>query len=229
MMNSISPLSFLTSVIILLASCNSPVKDKEIEDKTTPEDTTQVQPTSTGTILFFGNSLTAGYGLEGQQQAFPALIQNKIDSIGLPYRCVNAGLSGETSAGGKERIDWLLKDSVHIFVLELGANDGLRGIDPASTYKNLSQIITKVKDAYPECQLVLAGMKVPPSMGVEYSSEFEAIFPKLATSHHMILIPFLLERVAGIPRLNQSDGIHPTQEGQLLVADNIWTSLESAL
>ena len=228
-MNSISALSFLTSLIILLASCNSPVKDKQTENKVTPKDTAKFQPTSTSTILFFGNSLTAGYGLEGQEHAFPALIENKIDSMGLPYRCVNAGLSGETSAGGKERIDWLLKDSVHIFVLELGANDGLRGIDPASTYKNLSQIITKVKEAYPKCQFVLAGMKVPPSMGMEYSTEFEAIFPQLAKSYQMILIPFLLDRVAGIPRLNQSDGIHPTQEGQLLVAENIWSSLKPIL
>lgn len=180
-------------------------------------------------ILFFGNSLTAGYGLNDQQLAFPALIQQKIDSLELPYNCINAGLSGETSAGGNERIDWLLKQPVSIFVLELGANDGLRGIAPESTYKNLNHIVEKVKAAYPECQLVLAGMMVPPSMGSAYFNDFQAIFPTLAQAHDMALIPFLLDKVAGIEALNQGDGVHPTEEGQKIVAENVWQVLQSLL
>ena len=232
MMNSFYLPNFLFFIIILLASCNNQnnqVNDKPDDRVIQTEQSPQHDDTTTSTILFFGNSLTAGYGLESKQEAFPALIQHRIDSLSLPYRCINAGLSGETSAGGNDRIDWLLKDSVDIFILELGANDGLRGIDPATTYKNLSQIITKVKQAYPKCKLVLAGMKVPPSMGLRYADEFEAIFPKLAESHQMTLIPFLLDRVAGISNLNQSDGIHPTREGQLLLADNIWKSLKPML
>ncbi|WP_212592429.1 arylesterase [Sphingobacterium humi] len=187
------------------------------------------QPASKQNILFFGNSLTAGLGLESQQDAFPALIQGKIDSAGLQYQCINAGLSGETSAGGKERIDWLLKDSVAIFVLELGANDGLRGIAPAATYSNLAAIVDKVKKAYPDCKLVLAGMKVPPSMGDNYFKDFEAIFPKLAKEKNMTLVPFLLDKVAGNSSLNQQDGVHPTKEGQLILAHNVWSQLKEVL
>lgn len=176
-------------------------------------------------ILFFGNSLTAGLGLDEVEQAFPALIQAKIDSLGLPYRCINAGLSGETSAGGRERIDWLLQQSVSIFVLELGANDGLRGISPEATFENLLAIVEKVRAANPDCKLVLAGMKVPPSMGQHYFDQFETIFPRLAQEQNMELIPFLLEDVAGISQLNQSDGVHPTAEGQQIMAEHVWTIL----
>lgn len=180
-------------------------------------------------ILFFGNSLTAGYGLDGQDQAFPALIQTKIDSMGLPYLCINAGLSGETSAGGRERIDWLLTQHIDIFVLELGANDGLRGLSTSSTYDNLSAIVEKVKEAYPECTLVLAGMKVPPSMGQAYFADFENIFPRLAKEYDMHLIPFLLEDVAGLKELNQGDGVHPTADGQHILAKNVWSTLKPLL
>lgn len=180
-------------------------------------------------ILFFGNSLTAGYGLESQDEAFPAIIQGKIDSLGLNYRCINAGLSGETSAGGKERIDWILEQPVDIFVLELGANDGLRGISTASTYENLSAIVQKVVKAYPECKLILAGMKIPPNMGQEYFKGFEAIFPKLATAHKMTLIPFLLDGVAGDATLNQEDSVHPTAKGQKIMAETVWAALKPLL
>lgn len=179
----------------------------------------------TKVILFFGNSLTAGYGLE-PQQAFPALIQQRLDSLNLPYKVVNAGVSGETTAGGKSRIDWLLKKPVDIFVLELGANDGLRGIDPESTYRNLKTIIEKVRAKNPEVEIVLAGMQLPPSMGQQYTREFGEVFTRLQKDENVILIPFLLEGVGGNPELNQNDGIHPTEEGQKILAENVWDALE---
>jgi len=180
-------------------------------------------------ILFFGNSLTAGQGLDSQNDAFPALIQAKIDSLNLPYHVINAGLSGETSAGGNERVDWILKQPIDVFVLELGANDGLRGVDPETTYQNLSSIIKKVKAKHPAATLILAGMLVPPSMGVTYEKQFRDLFPKLAEEHRMALIPFLLEEVAGESSLNQSDGIHPTAAGQKIIANTVWKVLEPLL
>ncbi|GAB3201237.1 acyl-CoA thioesterase-1 [Pontibacter aydingkolensis] len=182
----------------------------------------------TRNILFFGNSLTAGYGLE-PDQAFPALIQHKIDSLYLPYKVVNAGVSGETSAGGKSRINWLLKQPIDVFVLELGANDGLRGIDPSETYKNLQTIIQKVREKNPEAQIILAGMQIPPSMGQKYTNEFRNVFINLAEEENVALIPFLLEGVAGMPKLNQADGIHPTVEGQKILAENVWAVMEDML
>lgn len=180
------------------------------------------------TILFFGNSLTAGYGLE-PAQAFPALIQKKIDSLQLGYKAVNAGVSGETSAGGNSRIDWILKQPVDVFVLELGANDGLRGIPAAETKKNLQAIIDKVNAKYPEAKLVLAGMQVPPNMGEKYARDFQSIYPQLAKQNDMTLIPFLLEGVGGEVKLNQQDGIHPTAEGAKIVAENVWKELHEVL
>ncbi|MBA2499301.1 MAG: arylesterase [Chitinophagaceae bacterium] len=180
------------------------------------------------TILFFGNSLTAGYGLE-QVEAFPALIQKKIDSLNLPYTVINAGVSGETTSGGSARIDWILRQPIDVFVLELGANDGLRGIPVTETRNNLQLIIDKVKEKYPESTLVLAGMQVPPNMGAQYSKEFREIFPSLAQENNMILIPFLLEGVGGERALNQDDGIHPTAEGHAMLADNIWKAVKDSL
>jgi len=181
------------------------------------------------TILFFGNSLTAGYGLEDKSEAFPGLIQETIDSLNLPYTVVNGGLSGETSAGGNERIEWLLKQQIDVFVLELGANDGLRGLPVEDTYKNLLSIIEKVKIAWPDCKVVIAGMMVPPSMGKNYADQFNAVFPRLAKEANVTLIPFLLENVAGEAELNQNDGIHPTKEGQQILAENVWEVLQPLL
>lgn len=180
------------------------------------------------TILYFGDSLTAGLGLE-EEEAYPALIQVKIDSLGLSYRSINAGLSGETSAGGRERIDWLLQQQISVFVLALGANDGLRGIAPEATYENLSAIVEKVKAAHPDSQLLLAGMKIPPSMGSDYFDQFEAIYPRLAKEHQMTLIPFLLDGVAGMEEFNQRDGVHPTAVGQRMVSELVWQHLEPIL
>lgn len=184
--------------------------------------------TKTKTILFFGNSLTAGMGLD-TEEAFPALIQAKLDSTGAEYKVVNAGLSGDTTASGLNRLDWVLEDPVDIFVLELGANDGLRGIPLTETRKNLQAMITKVKTKYPQATIILAGMQMPPNLGSQYTGTFKNLYPELATENNVLLIPFLLEGVAGNPELNQEDGIHPTATGQKILADNVWEVLEKAL
>jgi acyl-CoA thioesterase-1 len=176
------------------------------------------------TIMFFGNSLTAGYGLE-PSQSFPSLIQEMLYEEGANYRVINAGLSGETSAGGLNRIDWVLNQEVDIFVLELGANDGLRGLPLESTKQNLQGIIAKLFEKYPSAKLVLAGMMVPPNMGDEYGRDFVQIYPALAEANNCALIPFLLRGVAGDPDLNLPDGIHPNVEGQKIVAENVWKVL----
>lgn len=175
-------------------------------------------------ILFLGDSITAGYGLD-QSQAFPALIQDKIDALNLNYTVVNAGLSGETSSGGLRRVGWLFRSKVDILVLELGANDGLRGIDLSVTKSNLQQIIDKAREANPTVKIIIAGMQVPPNLGQTYTNEFRQIFPDLAKKNNAKLIPFILEGVAGEPTLNLSDGIHPNIEGQKILADNVWKVL----
>jgi acyl-CoA thioesterase-1 len=182
------------------------------------------------TIVFFGDSLTAGYGLpDPDTQSYPALIQTKIDALHLPWHVVNAGLSGETSAGGLRRIDWVLRQRVDVFVLELGANDGLRGTAPAATQGNLQAIIDRVRAARPEARIVLAGMKMPPSMGAEYAAAYDAVFPALAAKNGLLLIPFLLDGVAEIPDLNQGDDLHPNAAGAVLVANTVWKCIESLL
>jgi len=185
---------------------------------------------NTKNILVFGDSLTAGYGLDDpQSESYPAVLQTKLDSAKLPYHIINGGLSGETSAGGKSRIDWLLKQKVDVFILELGANDGLRGLPVSETEKNLQTIIDKVKAKYPNAKLMLTGMMVPPNMGADYSASFRAIFAKLANKNQMTLVPFLLQNVAGIKQLNQADGIHPTAKGAKVVAQNVWSKLKGML
>lgn len=180
------------------------------------------------TILFLGNSLSAGYGL-GTEFAFPALIQEKIDSLGWNFKVINAGLSGETSSGGLRRIDWLLQRKIDVFFLELGANDGLRGIPLDLTQQNLQAIIDRVKAKNAEVRIVIAGMLVPPNMGREYSSKFRTLFLELAKKNETALVPFLLEGVGGNPKLNLPDGIHPTAEGHRIVARNVWQVLKPVL
>ena len=212
-----------------LAGCNSDNGQRANETTTTPEKTAQeTKKEEMKTILFFGNSLTAGYGLD-PSEAFPALIQHKIDSLGLPYKVINAGLSGETTAGGKNRIDWLLRQKIDVFVLELGANDGLRGIPVTETAKNLQAIIDKVKSKYPDVKMVLAGMEIPPNMGGRYAAEFRVIFRQIAEKNDMAFVPFLLEGVGGMRDLNQGDGIHPTEKGHRILAKNVWDVLEDVL
>lgn len=174
--------------------------------------------------MFFGDSITAGYGLD-MEQAFPALIQNKIDEQGWSYNVVNAGLSGETSAGGLRRVNWVLQRKVDVFVLELGGNDGLRGIATESTKENLQGIIDRVKERYPEAVILLTGMEAPPNMGQDYTNAFRSIFSDLAAENDLPFMPFILEDVGGIPELNLPDGIHPTAEGHKIVAENVWEIL----
>jgi acyl-CoA thioesterase I len=179
-------------------------------------------------ILFLGDSITAGFGLD-PSQAFPALIQQKIDARRWNFQVVNAGQSGDTSAGGLGRLDWLLRNRVDVVVLELGANDGLRGLPVETTRKNLQAIIEQIKRKYPEAKVLLAGMKVPPNMGGDYARKFEAVFADVAKKNNAPLIPFILEGVGGVREFNLADGIHPTAKGQEMVAANVWKVLEPVL
>jgi acyl-CoA thioesterase-1 len=175
-----------------------------------------------------GVSLAAGFGVD-PAQAFPALLQEKIDAAGLNYTVVNAGESGDTSADGLNRINWLLRRKIDALVLELGGNDGLRGIPTAATMTNLQAIIDRLKQKFPEAQIIVAGMQMPPNMGDQYAEAFKKVFPELAQRNHAALIPFLLEGVGGKPELNQPDHIHPTAEGHKIVAENVWKALKRVL
>ncbi|HXQ80548.1 MAG TPA: arylesterase [Opitutaceae bacterium] len=182
------------------------------------------------TIVFFGDSLTAGLGLaDPDTQSYPAQVQRKIDAEHLPWHVVNAGLSGETSAGGLRRIDWVLRQRPDVFVLELGANDGLRGTATEVTRANLQAIIDRVRSKFPAARIVLAGMRMPQNMGSEYAEAFRAIYPALAQKNGIALIPFLLDGVAGRPDLNQYDGVHPTPSGAAIIAEGIWKSIAPML
>jgi acyl-CoA thioesterase-1 len=182
-----------------------------------------------GVVLAVGTSLTAGYGLPDPDLAYPGLLEKRVEDAGLPYRVVNAGVSGETSAGALRRMDWLLRQKVDVFVLETGANDALRGQDPRATRANIDAILTRAAAQSPPPRLVILGMKAPPNFGAVYGQGFDAIFPDLARTHGAVLVPFVLEGVAGIPRLNQADGIHPTEEGQRKMADLVWAAVEPLL
>ena len=179
-------------------------------------------------ILFYGDSLTAGYGLS-TEEAFPAIVDKTLNQKGKAVKVINAGLSGETSAGGLSRLDWVLRQPIDIFVLELGANDGLRGLPLAETRKNLQAIIDHVKKKYPSVNIVVAGMLVPPNMGPDYTAEFQKLFPELAKKNSARLIPFLLQGVAGNDKLNNADGIHPNVEGHKIVANNVLKIVEPLL
>jgi acyl-CoA thioesterase-1 len=179
-------------------------------------------------VLFLGNSITAGYGLD-PSQAFPARIQEKIDAKGWNLKAVNAGQSGDTSTGGLSRLDWLLRNRIDVLVLELGANDGLRGVPSEVTKKSLQTIIDRTREKYPKAKIVIAGMKVPPNMGRDYGRRFESIFPDLAKRNNASLIPFILEGIGGVRELNLPDGIHPTAKGHEIVAANVWKVLEPVL
>jgi len=217
--------------LVFLNSCKneekqSPSSSEEnpVEKQVSAENKKEEAPV----VLFFGTSLTAGLGLD-TAEAYPDLIQQKMDSLGMDYSVVNAGLSGETTASGLNRLDWVFKQNVDILVLELGANDGLRGVSLDETRKNLEQIINTAREKNPDVKIILAGMQIPPNMGEEYTSEFRSLFPDLAKEYHLDLIPFLLEGVAGDPELNQQDGIHPTAEGQQILANNVWKVLKDEL
>jgi acyl-CoA thioesterase I len=179
-------------------------------------------------ILVLGDSLSAGYGVD-PDQAYPALLQKKIDSAELNFTLINAGLSGDTTAGGLRRLNWLLRRRIDVLILELGGNDGLRGVPVAATRSNLQVMIDNARQANPQVKIVLAGMQMPPNLGQDYVHAFSRIFPELAEKNHATLIPFLLEGVGGNPSLNQADGIHPTAEGHKIVCENVWKVLKPIL
>ncbi|APQ18303.1 arylesterase [Maribacter hydrothermalis] len=213
---------------LVLIGCGENPEKKQTDGSINEENATQkvVLDTDKKVILFYGNSLTAAYGLD-TKEGFPNKIQQRLDSLGLAYNVINSGLSGETTSGGLNRLDWVLNQPVDIFVLELGANDGLRGIPISETMNNLQRMIDMVKKKNPETLIILAGMQIPPNMGEDYTAQFKEMYPALAESNNILLIPFLLEGVAGIPSLNLEDGIHPTAEGQKIVANNVWEILKT--
>lgn len=209
-------------------ACNNKQTTQEVvEDDLSNQTKTEKKSTEMDkkVILCFGNSLTAGYGLQ-ENEAWPSLLQEKIDSLGSNYKVINAGLSGETTSGGANRIDWVLNQKVDIFILELGANDMLRGLDVDQTKINLNKILERVKASYPNCKVILAGMQSPPNMGPAYEKAFNAIYPSLATEYNAELIPFFLEGVATVESLNLPDGKHPNAEGQKRVLENVWNVLK---
>lgn len=218
---------FLCFLVLVGCGENPEKPDKKEQQTNTGKATVakdEVTDADKKIILFYGNSLTAALGLD-TKEGFPNRIQQRLDSLGLDYTVINSGLSGETTSGGLNRLDWVLNQPVSIFVLELGANDGLRGIPLSESKENLQRIIDMVKSNNPNTQIILAGMQIPPNMGADYTNQFREMYPSLAKENEILLIPFLLEGVAGIPALNQEDGIHPTAEGQKIVTDNVWEIL----
>jgi acyl-CoA thioesterase I len=212
------------AALVLVAGLNSCEQPRPEPEGSSPPLPSSDRPS----VVFLGTSLTAGLGLEAEQ-AYPALIQRKIDSAGLDYQVVNAGVSGETSAGARRRVDWLFREPVAVLVVETGANDGLRGLPPDSLRDNIQAILDRAKALSPAPRLVLVGMRVPPNYGRVYSRRFQTIYPELARDNGARLVPFLLEGIAGVPRLNQSDGIHPTAEAQRIMAETVWRVLEPVL
>ena len=179
-------------------------------------------------IVFFGDSITAGYGIN-IENAFPAIIQERLNAKGFSYEVVNAGLSGETTAGGLQRIDWILRSNPEILVLELGGNDGLRGLSLEQTRSNLKEMIQKIRAADENTEIILAGMQIPPNLGQDYTNSFRTLFADIAESEEVKFIPFLLEGVGGEKELNLSDGIHPNEAGHEIVAETVWAFLAPIL
>lgn len=219
------PLGFILAAG-LIAGCGEPRQSSSPP----PPPVAQAAPDSIPLVVFVGTSLTAGYGLSDPRLAYPALIQRKIDSAGLGYRTVNAGVSGETSAGALRRIGWVLdQGKIAVIMVETGANDGLRGQDPDTTRANIQAIFDRARALDPAPTLVLTGMEAMPNLGRDYTTRFRAIYPELAKANEVVLIPFLLAGVAGVDSLNQADGIHPTARGQELVAATVWKAIRPLL
>jgi acyl-CoA thioesterase-1 len=210
------------AALILIAACSGDAEDSASRNDTSaPSDSI---PPASGRLLFVGTSLTAGLGLE-PDQAYPALVSRRIDSLGLPYRVDNAGYSGETSAGALRRIHWLVREPVDVLVLETGANDGLRGLSVDSMRANIQAIIDRVRARSPDARILLVGMEAPPNLGTRYTSEFRKVFPELAERNGATLLPFLLVGVAAVDSLNQGDGIHPNAAGSRRLAETVWNAL----
>jgi len=214
-----------------VAACG-PVEDKARPPAPTPSPAALPSPaavlSTSPVVLFLGTSLTAGQGLD-PEEAYPALIQDKVDAAGLGYRVVNAGVGGDTSADALGRLDWLLRQRVDVLVVETGANDALRGQDPAATRGNIRAILEKARTYRPPPRLVLVGMEAPRNLGSDYVRRFHAVYPELARESGAVLVPFLLEGVAGVDSLNQADGIHPTAAGHRKMAETVWRVLEPVL
>jgi acyl-CoA thioesterase-1 len=214
---------------VVLAAC-APTGDTEsARPGEAPPAAAPAVPDDRPTVVFLGTSLTAGLGLPTDEDTYVAHVAELADSAGTPIRALNAGVSGETSAGGLRRLDWVLREPLDVLVIELGANDGLRGQDPFALADNLTQIIRRTRTRYPDAHIVLAGMEAPPNLGPLYTVAFHQVFPEVAEAEDVTLIPFLLAGVAGIPALNQSDGIHPTPEGHRIMARTVWDALAPIL
>jgi acyl-CoA thioesterase-1 len=225
-----APLKAIALVLTALTlSCRGASTPEPAGSRETPEpQSTAAAADTRPVILFLGDSLTAGYGLD-PGEAFPALVQARLDEAGLRYRVVNAGVSGETSAGALRRLDWLLKQPVAVVVVETGANDGLRGQDPETTRQNIQDILDRIREVSPAPTVVLVGMEALPNYGAPYRKQFRALYPDLAKKNGVALVPFLLDGVAGIPALNLPDGVHPNPEGQKRVAETVWKTLRPLL
>lgn len=218
-------------LLVLLLACQNKQQESKTEvvnEELKSQTVKEANNADKKVILCFGNSLTAGYGLD-ENKAWPFLMQQRIDSLSLPYTVINAGLSGETTAGGLGRIDWVLNQPVDYFILELGANDMLRGLDVNTTKENLEGILKKVVEKNADMKIVIAGMLSPPNMGPAYEKAFNDIFPDLSKQYKAIHLPFFLDGVAGIDSLNLADGKHPNETGQKIVLENVWKSLESVI
>lgn len=190
--------------------------------------TSNAAPSARGRIVILGDSITAGYGLD-PSEAYPALLQQKIDAAGLPFTVVNAGVSGDTTAGGLRRLDWTLGRGADVLVIALGGNDGLRGIAPKQTEENLTGIIQRARTKFPAIKIIVAGMEMPGNMGADFVAQFRATFSRVAAASGVALVPFLLEGVGGVAALNQADLIHPTAEGQKRLVENVWPTLRETL
>lgn len=228
-------LRFLTSLVaVSFAACGPPETSSAADDSGADSSVVvalaaEVPSTEGPVVVFLGTSLTAGFGLSRDEDTYVSRLVELADSAGVPFRAVNAGVSGETSAGGLRRLDWALREALDVLVVELGANDGLRGQDPAALESNLTQIVRRARARYPGITVVLAGMEAPPNLGPLYTQAFREVFPRVATAEGTELVPFLLDGVAGVPELNQSDRIHPTAEGHRIVAAVAWPVLEDVL
>lgn len=234
---------FLLSCVLALAGCGTESSNSTTRSDApaAAESTASPPPTATNAeradsaaasdalrVLVLGNSIAAGSGV-APEEAFPARLQQRVDSLGWNVNIINGGVSGETTAGGLRRLDWLLRQPIDVLIVELGGNDGLRGTDLSATRKNLQAIIDKARAEHPDVRILLAGMQLPPNLGPDYTQRFRALYPELAEANDVGLIPFLLEGVGGVDSLMQSDGIHPTAEGQRIVANNVWETLKPVL
>ena len=225
-------LRLLVPVLFVCAACRQPDAARTSEPEERPsapvEHVASTNPANANAprIVFLGDSLTAGYGLD-KEDAVPSLIQKRLQDAGYPYEVVNAGVSGDTSASGLSRLDWSLGGDVKILVIELGANDGLRGLPVAGLKRNLTEIITRAQAK--GIKVILTGMEAPPNFGSAYTTEFREVYRQLSREHDVTFVPFYLEGVAGIPSLNIADGIHPNAEGSRIVEKTIWSALEPLL